>query len=295
MNYYENFKNKLGYIYSLDMVRLNYILDNSYSDQFTRFIEAFSIQHGVKVNYYQNHKGIGYRYLWSITIEDEDNFCSFVVGRQLNYKSENKNSGFIEFNPNKCMQLRLFEFFFDTFSSYCHRLELIRYDLAIDIPLPRYRVKMKRNSRCNYEYYYSEENSKEGLLLNSSVTEYQGRRNHNKFTKLYDKTKESKLDYDLTRIEFTFDRDELEFKNLPEFYIYDIQVSSLQMNSDNHLSDVQFVLVDLLRCSPDMNYYLKNLPYRIKKKIEPYLSDSIMQLDFNLVNKIRDIALRFEI
>lgn len=290
MKYYQEFKDKNGYIYSLDMVRYNFHIFSG-SNLFD-FIRRFGFESGVELKYTLNSKSVGYKHFWNIKISDDNITCSFAIGMELNYIAENRNSGFIEFNPNKCMPCYLFEAFWNSFCSYCNIIELVRYDVAIDIPLPRSKVKMIRSSKCSYEYQYHD--GKDGLILNSSVTEYQGKRNSNKFTKLYDKTKESHLDYDLTRIEYTFTREEKQFKNLPKFYVYDPN----QINFDldyNSISSTQMVLIDLLRNSEDINYYLKNLPYRIKKKIEPYLCDSIFQLDLNLLKNVRDLAISFEL
>lgn len=131
-----------------------------------------------------------------------------------------------------------------------------------------------------------------GQVLNKSVTEYQGRRNCNKFTKLYDKKAESHLDYDLTRIEFTFDRNEISFENLPQFVVYDHNVIN---NFDlSKISASDLVLIDLLRNSPELNYYLKNLPYKKRKKIEPYLGDLVLNINIDLIMSVRDLALSFE-
>jgi len=290
INYYKSFTNDLNYIYSLDMVRYNFELIDDCLKKFLEFINTYNLIYGCNVKFYTSKSGLGYKYLYNITIEDNTNKCSFAIGFGLNSKSENMNKGFIEFNPNKCYMLSQFENFFFQFTELCCSLTLVRYDCAIDIPLPRNKVKLIRNYRCNYEYLI--ESTKAGQVLNKSVTEYQGRRNCNKFTKLYDKKAESHLDYDLTRIEFTFDRDETIFKNLPNFFVYDPNIINNFNFSDISASDL--VLIDLLRNSPEINYYLKNLPYRKRKKIEPYLSDLVLQLDNNLLLSIRDLALSFE-
>lgn len=272
------------------MVRYNFELVENGNDKFSKFINDYNMIYGCNVKFYPSKSGIGYKYLYNITIEDNSNKCSFAIGFGLNSKSENMNSGFIEFNPNKCFMLSQFEQFFFQFTELCSSMTLVRYDCAIDIPLSRSKVKMIRNYRCNYEYLI--ESTKAGQVLNKSVTEYQGRRNCNKFTKLYDKKAESHLDYDLTRIEFTFERNEISFENLPKFVVYDSNIINNFELSNISASDL--VLIDLLRNSPELNYYLKSLPYRKRKKIEPYLSDLVLQLNNDLLMSVRDLALSFE-
>ena len=170
-------------------------------------------------------------------------------------------------------------------------LKLVRYDVAIDIPYKRDFVKLIRNNRSNYQYLTDFD--KKGTILARSVTEYQGRRNHNKFTKLYDKTKESNLDYDLTRLEITFDRKEDLFQNLSK-----INITCLDNNLDySCLNDTNLVLIDLLRnCNEeDFNFYLKRLPLFMRKKIEPYLYDTTLAIDIPTINNVKTLALGFEI
>lgn len=192
------------------------------------------------------------------------------------------------------MHFHEFTSFFEKFCQFCLELELVRYDCAIDIPLPREKIKMLRTGKSNYEYQYHETKEKtSGVVVKSSVTEYQGRRNHNKFCKLYDKRAESKLDYDLSRVEFTFSRDELEFKNLPQFFVYDSKI--IKELDFTKLTQNDLVFVDLMRNSEDKNMYLKNLTYRFRKKIEPFLNDYCFTPNIETIKQVRDLALYFEI
>lgn len=288
MFYYCSFKDSNDYIYSIDMIRINFELNEhiiELDDKFNTFLNDFSFDNGCELVRYISRSGIGYHYLYKLSIEDfEFDKCSFVIGLGLNFKSENKHKGFIEFNPNKCFKLVLFNKYFERLRKLCLNMQVVRYDLAIDIPVVRSDIKMIRNLRCNYEYLNSY--NSEGTILNNSITEYQGRRNHNKFTKLYDKTKESKLNYDLTRIEFTFDRDEVEYKNLPNFYYFKDDLNLLSCNDK--------VFLSLLLNSEDINYYLKSCSYRLRKKLEPYLSDYYLKFDLELFKKIREQVLLFE-
>ena len=276
------------------MARYNFEFARDGNSKFVEHLSSFNMIYGCSVKQYLSKNGLGYHYMYNLTIENNDSKCSFAIGVGLNSLSENKDKGFIEFNPNKCYQLNQFVIFLNQFIEYCSSFDLVRYDCAIDIPLKRNQVKMIRNLRSNYEYLIEpdKENSKEGQILNNSVTEYQGRRNHNKFTKLYDKTAESHLDYDLTRIEFTFERKEISFENLPKFFVYDNNI----INDFDYqkLTSNEMVIVDLLRNSPDINYYLKNLSYRFRKKIEPYLCDLVLKLDIDLILSVRDVALSLE-
>lgn len=255
MKYYIELKDSLNLTYSLDMIRLNFSLGCT-NEVFDNFINRYNSNYGFNINMYMS-RGVGYHYLYTINVEDiNEGKCSFALGVGLNCLTEHQKSGFIEFNPNKCFQLSLFNEFLNDFYKLLRSCKLVRYDLAIDVPVSRNKIKMVRDFRCNYKYLVSFGNDATSDL-NRSKTEYQGRRSHNKFTKLYDKTKESHLDFVLSRIEFTFVRDELKFKNLPKFYVYD---SLLCKDLDfSILNSSELVLIDLLRNSEDINYYLGNL------------------------------------
>lgn len=289
MKYFVEMKDKFNFTYSLDMIRLNFNFINSVS--FDNLINSYYLKSGFSIRCYIS-RGVGYHYLYAINIENQDgDKCSFSIGVGLNCLTENNKSGYIEFNPNKCFQLIDFIDFFNKFYDLLRSCKLVRYDLAIDIPVSRNKIKMIRNSRCNYKYLVSKDDWV-STDLNYSKTEYQGRRNHNKFTKLYDKKAESHLPYDLSRIEITFNRNEIEYKNLPEFYLYH---SSIINDLDfSILSSTELVLVDLLRNSEDIDYYLANIGYRLRKKIKPFLSDYVLKFDFDIFRKIRILALQFE-
>lgn len=288
MKYFKKFINKLGYIYSLDMIRLNFEFKNNLINSFTKLLQDYNILYNLDIKTYIG-RGVGYHYLYNIKLNNE---FSFAIGLELNCKSENKNKGFIEFNPNKCLINEIFSKFWEEFKKLCFEIKLKRYDCAIDILIKREYVKLIRNFKCNYEYLYITDEDN-GSILNRSVTEYQGRRNHNKFTKLYNKTAESKLDYDLTRIEFTFDREEVNFENLPLFFIYHQNIINELYN--NNFNQRDFVLIDLLRNSDDINFYLKRLNYRYREKIKPALYDYILHFEKDNLINIRNLALSFEL
>lgn len=287
LNYFINFEDKFKFEYSLDNLRFNVQLDNN-TEAFISFVNKFNITSYSKIDFYVG-RGL-YHYLYKVKLFDEENSCSLSFGFGLLSKSENRNSGFIEFNPNKCYQVPIFEEFINHFFDFCKSVKLVRYDLAIDIPCRRDQIKMLKTSNHKYESITSYSIS--GEVINKSVTEYQGVRSHNKFTKLYDKGIESDLGYNLTRIEFTFDRDEIVFNGLPSFFLYDQKIIP---NFDfSKLSSTDLVLVDLLRNSDDLNFYIRNLPRSKVSKIKDLLYDYKLELDKSLFLKVRDVALQFE-
>lgn len=121
-------------IYSVDMIRFNFKLNVTY-DCFNKFIYKYLNKDNFQISFYICHS-VGYHYLYNIKILSNDYTCSFVLGVGLNFSSQS-NIGFIEYNPNKCCIMELFNTFYNDFLTYLRELKLVRYDLAIDFCLPR--------------------------------------------------------------------------------------------------------------------------------------------------------------
>lgn len=279
LDYYYKIVDINNYIYSIDMVRINFeLFEKKYNIvDFCNLIERYSYKDGVEVKRFISKSGLNYHYMYNLTFFENDKKCSFAIGLGLLSKKENMDKGFIEFNPNKCNFIKIFRCFYLDFKKMCYSFNVKRYDLAIDIPGKRDLFKMVTSSKCMYQAYV------EGKSYNSSMTEYQGRRNHNKFTKLYDKTKESKLSFDLTRLEFTFDINEVKFENLPQILFLD-SIDLLKKEE---------IFLQLLINSEDINFYLKKLDYRKRKRIKEDLKSYFIKINYSYLHKIREIVLNY--
>lgn len=279
MYYFKSFSDDDGYLYSLDMVRLN--LDfGSRSEDFVRYMENLSAYDlGVEITYFSSLKAFQYRHLWTVAFPDHD--VSFALGLDINGSSENKNKGFIEFNPNKLSHIDKFTYIIGNIWNFTCVRELVRYDLAIDIPLDRKDVKLIRTKGKNYQFF----------VKTDGITEYLGVRSHNGFVKVYDKTKEASLDYPLTRVEITLDRKADFIKVFPLIWLYDTQYHMLL---DESLSDTQRTLIKCLRQCENPNWFLSDLNRHIKKKIEPYLADKTLSLNVNCALNVKTLALSYE-
>lgn len=199
---------------------------------------------------------------------------SMTVGLCFNgSKKEDVLKGFVEFNPNKCMDSMQIHSDLSFLLSRCVGYSVSRWDLAIDIPYDRERVHMTKDKR---KYELSQTSY-------SNRTEYLGQRNAPGRVKVYNKTVESELDYSLTRVEITMGKlnDYVgDFgKFVPDMWIDNPQHELVDYTG---LSDTQIVLCDLLRDSPNPEYYMARIPYRIRKKIEPYVVGSGARLKFNV-------------
>ena len=271
IKYYKEVRTENGYVYSLDMIRLNLI----FGDEMQRFMNWLTLYEetaeGVQVEHYLSIKEYTFRDLFRIKTDEYS--YSFAIG--FNGNSKDRKKGFIEFNPNKC-QGEHFQNIWERLIDITIGVDIVRFDLAVDIPLPRYLVKLQKDNR-NYTF----------MSCKGSDTEYLGRRNNVGYTKVYDKTKESDLDYDVTRIEITADLEGIRFP--------DVKILPLQEKFEfKKMSSTDRVLVQLLKQSDNPQMYLKQLDKAKRKKLIPYIFEGSVEFDENAYWLIRKQVLEYK-
>lgn len=131
----------------------------------------------------------GWRVLHTFSIGDSS--VTLGVGLMSSSCSIDMAVGFLEFNPNKVAGSDGFAILWLKIRRYVLRAELVRYDLAVDVPVKRDLVHLAKDNRM-YD-----------CKVSAAVTEYLGVRNSGGYVKVYDKQAESSLDEPLTRIELT--------------------------------------------------------------------------------------------
>lgn len=180
--------------FSVDMVRLK--LDFCTEERIKKFGDYLSSVFRIYIDQYPiSYKAYGYRNLFKITCANNE---SFVIGLVFNGSSaDSRFLGFMEFNPNKVAEQPEFKDIFEELRIHCFTAEVSRWDLAVDVPLPRELCVLQKDKR-KYTLIRNSESDK---------TEYLGIRNKSGFVKLYNKKIESKLDYELTRMELTLTGD----------------------------------------------------------------------------------------
>lgn len=262
-------------ICSIDMVRLS--LDFSSETRIQTFGDWLSnpCSHIFVEMYPLSTRAFAFRHLFKITCS---NNCSFVIG--LSFNGVDKDSyyrGFMEFNPNKVAREREFREVFSMLQDYCFCAEISRWDLAVDVNIRRDRCVLRKDKRS----YHLFQNS----LLDKD--EKLGQRNKSGYVKLYNKTLESDLDYDDTRLEITVDGK----------FVYDdfvkilprVDVRGDQQNLDPYvnLSGTDLVLYELLmRCDlTERREYLKRLGRRKAEILKPYVQGSLYDSDKFVVSK----------
>lgn len=205
-----------------------------------------------------------YRYNFTVELATGE---SYYIGYQRNADSPSEHWTYckVEFNPAKVGEDAQFLAFYSPLVAVAKHIEFQRFDVAIDIPVARSRVRVVKDARRYVNYEYSAENR----------TEYLGLRSNHGNVKIYNKAMESKLDYPLTRIEVTLDYENAswnEFKRLyPEIYVLDDRpVDDLVANGTD--------LVLLLACRENPEY-IKLLPQIKRKKIGQLLGKAALNIE----------------
>lgn len=299
---------------SCDMVRIKFNMSDSGLQNFNKYINLLEVKNGnLLIRKYFNISPFKYRNL--LAIQDTNTKHSFSLGLVYNDLNKTTNDCFIEFNPNKCINetnTGLTQPFLDYIKQHGSHIELVRYDLAIDIPIEREFVSLDKDMRkytklwvtdieANYsqivsdmekkQIYYKIDVKSKSL---SNSTEYLGQRNKSGFVKLYNKQIESDLDKPTTRLEITLDSISYDkfIQVLPNISIYK-NVSQADLDS---LNDTEKVLLKLLQQNSNCDLYLKQLGRKMQDKLKRilYANDSILDKIskedyFKLANNILDL------
>lgn len=250
INYY-NPEFDSGIIYSIDMVRLDLKGGLESGQVFFQKLMDNELCFG-KGQYYQSFKLWQYRHLYKVDCGNS----GIAMGFQLNDDKKKENfQGFVEFNPNKVAMTELYGWLMVQLPLYFTEISVKRWDLAIDIPYKRNLVSLRKDNRK-----YTLIESQDGK------TEYLGTRSHDGFFKCYDKTKESGLDSDVTRLELTVDGlKPFECLNIPFVSVVSPRIA------DKELVPSDLALVKLISQQDDVEYWLRQVGRRKAEKIKPYL------------------------
>lgn len=286
-SYHKEIK-KDGMTYSIDMVRLKFKIKSP--KMLERIMNTIRDKHLYTIdtpydyNYVERFKLFNYRHNFNIYMKNGE---SFYVAFCMNNKKENVCEGVIEFNPNKCfgqevtlynshldettggyIQTSVYQgdllnyFLINLISNNAKRVEVVRFDLAVDVPYAKRQVRLIKDNRTYKMVAPSQDTN--------THTEYLGKHQHSGFVKVYNKTIESNLDHDVTRIEITseygnnYDKFIAQF---PEVYIKGNGTLSPYME----LKNTDLVLYELLTASDNMEMYFKQLGRDKQKKLKPYL------------------------
>lgn len=264
LNYYSYFENNDGVRYKIDMIRFKFYCDDSKMKLIHDFINMVS-----DFDIYQSAKAFAYSVLFKVYIKNSTS--SFSIGLGFNgLRSADKNSCFIEFNPNRVGKSIELTRVLDYMAYLNIAFDISLYDIAIDIPIFKKYVSLIKDKRVYRKFVYD----CEGV----NVTEYLGSTSDYGRVKLYNKTIESELDYNLTRLELTTNSSDFAVisRQLPQLLV----CGSLNLFDDSKLTKSDFVLLQLLWLSGDASFYFKQLWKDKQLKLSSYINSSF-NLGFN--------------
>ena len=221
-----------------------------------------------------------YKYRHMLVVKMEISSVTIGIGWNSGGKTD-MSKGFVEFNPNKVCGCEPFDILFRQLKLACKHITLSRYDLAIDFPVKRSNLGLVKDSR---KYAYE-------MCSIEDKTEYLGQRNKVGRVKLYNKTMESNLDSEVTRLEITVGDTKLE----------DVQklipgVTGLYSIADiDDLKGTDRVLVEALRRCDDKEVLFRMLGRGKAEKLKPYVlgEQTTYILSDNVNTKINLIIAEF--
>lgn len=260
-------KDSFGYLHSIDMVTLDYLLVGSYKTVTDHLIILLEGHGMVKEKNTKLDNLPGFRYEYYTNYVWFEGF-TFFLGKWSNYDKMDKSWYNLDMmrlkvNPNKHMGTELMNDVLAFLGEWCRDGVLIRYDYAIDVPVPLSDV-LVINSR-----------KQKGLYKG---TRYFGRRHSHGYLKIYDKAAEQKLDGDLTRIEYTMVPDQIpSWDNIViRAPVKDAPDEKLSKTLRLYLD----MLVELRELGADIDQYIQRMDFKSFKKIEPYLMTGV-RLEFD--------------
>lgn len=258
--------------YCVDMIRLSCPL-NSY--EFNNILKPFTLEPNAKM--FENFQLDKFKHNVNYVGEN----CSFWFGWLSNSELLKGNASLqnplvrhnftCEFNPNKCRDNPFLQFVLDNM----HDIKIVSVDLACDFPFDITELDFTSVNKSHKTTFDTPE----------GITYYFGK--GDKRIKIYDKRKESNLDYDLTRIEMSVglnillkDSKSIDFSKLC-FPI--VSTSSYQTNlEDLSLNDTMKVVLFAL----DKGYPISHLSRRFQEKVKNYkIKKSLIEITPSHFNK----------
>lgn len=255
--------------YSIDMVRLKVEIPVKVFETIVK--SQFDYEPNIK---YKMMTSIS-AYRHNFYIEDYDIFgskCSFWLGATHNSRKQSDHTDVvIEYNPNKCLESPILNYLLDNIFKDNRYVEVKSFDLAIDIPCNILDLSISQSGNMNRRIFDNGSDDK---------TYYFRKGKSNGSIKIYNKKRESKLSYELTRYEITLN---------PNMYICDMSAYTVpidlfipvrNVNSFQIPLEVKGIDKVLLLACMEHNEYLRELDRRKRKKIEQLLAENC-SIDFD--------------
>lgn len=223
------------YTLSIDKIIIDYnFCTENESNTFLNLISVLDYTYDIAITHWTSYSPGSFRENFTISIENGN---SFWLGVGLNGKSLLSTRVRLEWNPNKMKDNpTLVEILAKARkASDPSKRHIPRFDLAIDIPVPRNNCFICKDHRLYIQRKHGAENT-EYLGSKSSKV---GR------VKLYNKQAESNLTYPLTRLELTLDP-LVPYEDQPFPTVYYVKPGSLDLKTLRLTDTDRFILNALL-------------------------------------------------
>lgn len=288
MRYYRSFVDKSDYCYSVDKLVLHGSFLYNTFDEFSARLNTLLIKFTCydempfsvslfRDTYYQSLKKLTYLNNFKFELCQKTQVglekFSFWLGTHFQSYDKTLDTWKLELNPNKCMPCDFVSELFALLRFYSKFIEVGEYDIAVDLPVSRDSLFLIKDKR------------KYQSIVNGSVdkTEYLGCRHEHGFCKLYNKQKESKLDFPLTRFEITCTRLKASavVDSLPTIYIQRGQLAMVDMK----LTDTDMFILKTLISEPSR---LSELGRRVRLKMREALrcAFTVVVFDFSCISRL---------
>lgn len=245
------------------VIDFNLISSNTF-EQLKKLFENLVQVNGAEIVSWSSFKPGTFQNQFSIRLHDGR---SFWVGCALNGATTVWGRYRIEANPNKVGDTEVFKETLSFFvnHAYLTKVAIKRFDLAIDIPVPRNNCFLVKDRRMYIERRHGQEWTQYLGSKSSAV----GR------VKLYNKQVESKLEYPLTRLELTLDPNvPYESINFPK--VYYLLADESACSSVRITATEKFILNAVLQGYGSLNDLGRKTRAKIEQLLEHYVKKIVI-------------------
>lgn len=202
-----------------NIVLTGHIPDPRKREELMSVLDELHFCMGAEVRHWSDHRIGRYHDQFGIALPGD---VSFWLGVGLNRSKPEWGQICLDANPNKVGDTDVFHFLRDFLlrATRAESRKIKRYDLAIDLPIPRGMFHLIKDGRVYQERRHGQE-----------WTQYLGAQpSHVGRVKLYNKQAEARLEYPLTRLELTLDPAiQYDYLLFPKVYY----VNNLQLTMDH--------------------------------------------------------------
>lgn len=255
---YFNAVNKDSLIYSVDNVKIIFNITKEFLHEIKHSPAEVSLFKGCE--YKRWHKGYYYKYIKYLE-----------NGAKMNISISNRHEKYqcsILCNPNKCFKdTRSIEFIKELLKRSTEYY-ISKLDIAVDIPVKYSLLEFDKSYAAKHTYQKNK---------GSYPMIFWGERNKKGYVRVYDKSDEAKLDYDVTRVEMTIGNPygKNDTYRFPSVWSHD---NLNKADIPDNLSSTDISLIRLIVNNNDGLDEFNKLAYNKRKKLEPYISKQLNKI-----------------